>query len=807
MLKSLEPNTTHGSELSQLFCFDFDRPNCLGPDLASKHLMAYAEKFLTTYEKQRKGENKDMRWAMFLHFIDSHEDTMVLSSLLDSVMSDFLARLATSGTFEKALAIVTSDHGLHYGPYFQSRSGRREATEPVLFLRVPPHLQQKAIRENIMKWITPFDVHETMLSVTVPKDTPIRDDRRGTSLLNSWEQIGERCTDAKDIPGEYCSLKAGPTTEASRTCTKMPRPPNILSFYGDIRSDRRTPFPMDCKEIWNKTASKASAANRCQCATSHRRWYRCRKHPWGDDEILSQLDPAEYFALVKCRGQKMSVDMRVLSSHPAVGQSKALATKESTLPPNILFIELDSVSLAYADRHLSKTRSFLKRYRMKLSSSGVLECNGGICAPDFTHFSLNGPNSVANQVAALSGCLVTRFHESCFNSPDVNMNNCLREGMFTNSEDECTPCPKGSFLVDPLSVCQANVAITCCTTSYPQYNISRMCQDPSRDEYGMQLFRRGPRRHVTYCPLNERQAGREPASPWLFDLAKELGYVTFFGDEFCYEGSPFVAQNNIFPLSPDFELQRLYCRLQESSQYNFSALGPRLCAQRKTRWGADLLNPGFDLIRELWNTPKLADAPKFVYLNAMAAHDYDPNWIKMVAVAEEYDAQLRHFLEFLIMHPSFSNTAVVLRADHGLQGGPATLEYFMQVEHREPWTQLLLPKGLIVDRALETLHANQDKIVTGHDLYRTLRHLMESSSTKGEATGAAVPAWSYDLLQDSIPRTRSCRDAKVPIEFCPCEELVSYRPPSLGVCNPFDQYGDLFCTNKEEVILPDVLEI
>jgi Protein of unknown function (DUF229) len=807
MLKSLRPSTTHGADLSQLFCFDFDRPNCLGPDLAAQHLIAYGDEFLTMYEKRRKEEVPTLRWAAFLHFIDTHEDTMVLASLLDGKISDFLLRLRTGGIFGRALAIVTSDHGLHYGPYFQSRSGRREAVEPILFMRAPsgwqPRENMSALRENTLKWITPFDVHETMLSVSLPDAARIRDGRKGTSLLNKLEHDRETCEDAPDIPAKYCSLKVWST--GAKTCTKMPRPPNVLSFYGDLRPEQRTRFPIECKQMWNKTASIASVGKRCLCATSHRGWNRCDKHPWGKDGILSQSNPEEYFALVKCHGHTMSVDTRVLSAHPSLNLSRTVMKSRSVAPPNIMIIELDSVSLAYADRHLPKTRSFLKSHRMTRSGSGQIQCSGGICAPDFTHFSLNGPNSIANQVAALSGCIVVRFHDGCFGHHGAKVKGCSREGKFANSVRECLPCPEGSFLSDPLSECRSDDGRDCCTTTFPLYNASRICQDPSRAEYGMQLFRRGPRRHVTYCPPREDQSTGKFESPWIFDVAKERGYVTYAGAEFCYEGSPFVVQDNIFSVSPDFELQRLYCRLQQSRQYNFSAIGPRLCAYQKRRSGPDSSNPGFDLIRELWSAAALVDVPKFVYLSAMAAHDYDPNWIKMVSVAEEYDSQLRNFLQFIVLHPSFLNTFVVVRADHGLQGGPATLEYSMQVEHREPWTQMLLPQSLAGE--ITKLYTNQDKVVTGHDVYRTLRDLMESSSTNSRTTGAPVPPWSYNILRDLIPATRTCEDAKVPIYFCPCEEQVHDRPPTLGVCNPFDQYGDLFCANKEDVILPDVLEI
>ena len=811
MLKSLGPCTTHGSDLSQLFCFDFDRPNCLGPDLAARHLIKYGDEFLTMYEKRRKENNPRLRWAAFLHFIDTHEDSMVLASMLDGTISDFLLRLGTGGIFERALAIVTSDHGLHYGPYFQSRSGRREAVEPVLFLRPPPGWQSRenmsALRENRRKWITPFDVHETMMSVSLPNEIRIRDDRRGTSLLNKLGSDRETCEVAADIPAKYCLLKGGSTGASSEACTKMPRPPNVLSFYGDLPPEQRTRFPVDCKQMWNKTASVANAEGRCQCATSHRGWNRCDKHPWGKDGILSQSHPKEYFALVKCRGHKMSVDTRVLSSHPSVNQSMTLMKTDSVTPPTILIIEVDSVSLPYAERHLPKTRSFLRSHRMTRSSTGQIQCRGGICAPEFNLFSLNGPNSIANQVAALSGCLVVRFHDSCFGYHHAKVKSCSREGQFANSLRECIPCPEGSFLSDPLSECQSDDHRDCCTNTFPLYNASRICQDPSRDEFGLQLFRRGPRRHVTYCPPREEQSTEKLESPWIFDVAKERGYVTYAGAEFCYEGSPFVVQNNVFSVSPDFELQRLYCRLQQSRQYNYSATGPRLCAYQKRRSGPDSSNPGFDLIRELWSSAALVDVPKFVYLNAMAAHDYDPNWIKMVSVAEEYDGQLQAFLQFMVLHPSFSNTVIVVRADHGLQGGPATLEYSMQVEHREPWTQMLLPQSLASGSGITQLYNNQDKVVTSHDLYRTLRDLMETPSTNGRIMAAQVPPWSYNVLRDSIPATRTCKDAKVPLYLCPCEEQVHDRPPSFGVCNPFDQYGDLFCANKEDVILPDLLEI
>ena len=181
------------------------------------------------------------------------------------------------------------------------------------------------------------------------------------------------------------------------------------------------------------------------------------------------------------------------------------------------------------------------------------------------------------------------------------------------------------------------------------------------------------KRHNTWCPILNSTVGGGRTSPWIFDIAKSKGYITLFGDEFCYEGSPFVAQDNVFPLSPDFEVHRLYCRLQECRQYKFKALGPRLCARQRTLSTSDTLNPGFDLVNSYWDA--YPNVPKFAYLNAMAAHDYDDDWIKMTAVTASYDRQLAGFLSSMISRDSFENTIIIVRADHGLQGGPSTVEY------------------------------------------------------------------------------------------------------------------------------------
>ena len=425
-----------------------------------------------------------------------------------------------------------------------------------------------------------------------------------------------------------------------------------------------------------------------------------------------------------------------------------------------------------------------------------------MAVPD-THQSLI--SSQFTQAAALSGCFVARFSESCFGDGVFRSDRCADQGMFTGPDGTCQTCPKGTFLIDPLAGCNSSDGSMCCTSDFASHNQTRICRDASRFEHGLQLYRRGPRRHATYCPSGPED-GSIVANPWLFDVTKLLGYVTFFGDEFCYEGSPFVVQNNVFPLSPDYELQHMYCRLSESRQYNFTTLGARLCADQRTPHG-QVTNPGLAQVTNIWNA--YPDVPKFAYLNAMAPHDYEFNWIKMISASEAYDGELKSFLSSMFTREDIVNTIIILRADHGLQGGPSTLEYSMQVEHREPWTQLILPKSFVDQSSLDVLYQNQDRMATGLDLYRTIRELIwpaTATTTKMKPPEVMTDS-SLNLLHTLIPKDRTCQQAMVPEDFCPCEDQSPNRSPNFGVCNPFDQYGDLYCIHKDEVILPDVLEL
>lgn len=184
MMQSLAPRMTHGKQLRHLFCFAWSRPQCLGNRMAADHAFEYAKQFMEAY-----GGQEDPPWAAFVHLVDSHEDSHSLGAILDNPLSSFLSSLEP---LDNTAVVVLSDHGMHYGPYFQTEAGQREHRNPFLFLRPPP--SHRIPEANLPKRVVAFDVHETMVYLTLGK---------GQRHLFRDLPPQRSCTELQ-IPKEFC---------------------------------------------------------------------------------------------------------------------------------------------------------------------------------------------------------------------------------------------------------------------------------------------------------------------------------------------------------------------------------------------------------------------------------------------------------------------------------------------------------------------------------------------------------------------------------------------------------------------------
>ena len=365
----MDPDTTHGKQLYQMFCFDFDRPNCLGKDMAAKHVMDHTEEFMKVYGSN--GSDAAQPWAAFLSFIDSHEDTSTLISYLDELFVNFLQKIDLSNT----IVIFTSDHGLHYGPSFLS-NGERERSEPILFLHVPEKLQvSKNLAKNKDLFTTPFDVYDTIVDGTALQNT--MSSELGSSLLKKLPDSRKNCISTPGIPSKFCELLSGRPVikdglelylrKDQEQCKFMPTVPSVLSFYADIPRENRPSFP-ECKTNYTKEIT----SDECLCATKRHsgsnNWFPCTSNSTKEENTTDLLIRKCSHKIVP--SETVEIDINIVRNDTLADQQiKKLpnmlnqSAKIDSLP-NILFIEIDSISRSAALRHLPKTMKALQSHRI-----------------------------------------------------------------------------------------------------------------------------------------------------------------------------------------------------------------------------------------------------------------------------------------------------------------------------------------------------------------------------------------------------------------------------------------------------------
>ena len=218
-------------------------------------------------------------------------------------------------------------------------------------------------------------------------------------------------------------------------------------------------------------------------------------------------------------------------------------------------------------------------------------------------------------------------------------------------------------------------------------------------------------------------------------------------------------------------------------------------------WGVDISDPciegyscfknaekstiSLQFMEQMWS--KYASRPKLAFLNVMAAHDYSPDWEMTIPKAEAYDEHLYQFLKTMLLRKELQRTVIIIRSDHGLQKGPMAMDYSLQVEHRHPWTEVLVPEDLVLSKS--ALFNNQARMLTGFDLYHTMRSLMSDRTASLEG---GIPEWSFDILAKEISKTRTCEEAKVDPELC--RKVKPSR--EYGVCNYLDPSQIRFCSMK-----------
>lgn len=237
----------------------------------------------------------------------------------------------------------------------------------------------------------------------------------------------------------------------------------------------------------------------------------------------------------------------------------------------------------------------------------------------------------------------------------------------------------------------------------------------------------------------------------------------------------------------DFVFSELYCRALELPEEKkpISKIGH--CLGGEFRFGVSLKH-----LMAFFQAH--SHEPKIAFLNTNTAHNYTTSMPHMALLSEALDEYLESFLSSLVARADAGNTIIIIQGDHGLQGGPHMVDYAMQIEHRRPFLTFLLPSKLATPAVRQNLAVNRRRLVTAFDLHKTMRNfLLRHKSRQVEAVPPAVP-WAYDLLEERVPKSRSCHTAHIPLDFCSCGNEFSQEhspqypsgtphAPNLGTCN------------------------
>lgn len=476
------------------------------------------------------------------------------------------------------------------------------------------------------------------------------------------------------------------------------------------RRDLVSPAHIPSRPAFSDRRGRSGSLDRkCRCGTDKEiLWFACKDK----EKRRSHEDFFMRFCEDEKGGKDFELDITLPRRDYIVRNSKA--KDKGPLPPNILFLEINSVSLAAVKRDLPLTYAIMKKYEMSSlpvgeESTGAdassSSCYEGMCAVSYSNALAVGESTMPSQVAALVGC----------------------------------------------------------STGNPWVGLPRKMEKTK------------PAIVHAFCP--PALEGQKETQYWtLFDHAKKRGYVTFMGDEFCTKKYPHLRVD-YFKIQRDISLDPLMCalaehyRLQHRLPYLQTPLWS-IAEGNATRPAPYLGNRprralSLEYIEQIWET--YPDRPKFAYLDSGTRRDpsVDPSFRTLEAAA--YDEHLSAFLARMLRRikrrgPEHPRTVIVVRS------GDWVYDRAYEVERPAPWNVLAVPEELLREEGAEggeIFRYNRDKNVTGYDLHLTLQRIIGGGHARAKGRGP------YDLLTQKVPRGRTCHDARVPTYLCPRKETAS----------------------------------
>ena len=182
---------------------------------------------------------------------------------------------------------------------------------------------------------------------------------------------------------------------------------------------------------------------------------------------------------------------------------------------------------------------------------------------------------------------------------------------------------------------------------------------------------------------------------------------------------------------------------------------------------------------EQMNTQQNSDIPYFSF-NFMKyyTHDY-------LTVPADYDIKFKNLIEYFESMNYLNNTLLVVMSDHGSRLTQYSYRSIVgKMERSLPFISMRLPKRLLGTEFHMNAIANKDKLLTGHDFYKTLKQFYYFNKNLDTLDKPESPINSEQCRQnfaqskrmirqfrgismfEKHPENRTCTDALIPMIFC-----------------------------------------
>ena len=166
----------------------------------------------------------------------------------------------------------------------------------------------------------------------------------------------------------------------------------------------------------------------------------------------------------------------------------------------------------------------------------------------------------------------------------------------------------------------------------------------------------------------------------------------------------------------------------------------------------------------------------FSWINAIS-HD-EPNNLELV------DGAFSEFFMWLYKNGHLNNTVLIFFSDHGPRHSKLRKTVVGRIEDRMPLLSIVFPEHVLLrnPHLTKVLMSNSQRLTTAYDLHETLVNILESDfryiKSNTNATARKHLPRGISLFRD-IPKWRTCSDAAIKEEFCPC-----YKSNPIAIDDP-----------------------